>query len=75
MLSVPHNVSFRSPALQEVLSENLQSLSDQLLPGYFAFCHLVFVSIWTSPGRTIDMFQLLRNIRKSVLFIFLQIIS
>lgn len=39
-------------------------MNDSLLAGYRGFCHLVFVSIWTSPGRVIDMLQLLRNVRK-----------
>lgn len=57
-------VLFRSPALKAILSSRVQSLADPLLAGYGAFCHLVFVSVWTSPGRSIDMQQLLRNVRK-----------
>jgi hypothetical protein len=57
-------VSCRSPALHSVLSRHTQSLGDPLLAAYKAFCHLVFVSVWTAPGRSIDMMQLLRNVRK-----------
>ena len=52
-------LSPRSPALQEILSQQKFSLNDPLRAGYRAFCHLVFVSIWTAPGRVIDNQQLL----------------
>jgi hypothetical protein len=54
----------RSPVLQQLLAGQSQSLGDPLLAGYRGFCHLVFVSVWTAPGRSLDMFQLLRNVRK-----------
>mmetsp|Transcript_11038 Transcript_11038/g.18018 ORF Transcript_11038/g.18018 Transcript_11038/m.18018 type:complete len:400 (+) Transcript_11038:91-1290(+) len=54
----------RSSVLQKILSQQTHSLADPLLAGYKAFCHVVFMSIWTAPGRAIDMQQLLRNVRK-----------
>jgi hypothetical protein len=54
----------RSPVLQDILSQHSCSLNDPVLAAYKAFSHIVFVAIWTSPGRSIDMAELLRNVRK-----------
>jgi hypothetical protein len=51
-------VDFRSKALHRILAANDQNA------GYRGFCHIVFISIWTSLGRKIDASTLLRNVRK-----------
>mmetsp|Transcript_20927 Transcript_20927/g.21603 ORF Transcript_20927/g.21603 Transcript_20927/m.21603 type:complete len:284 (+) Transcript_20927:328-1179(+) len=48
----------KSPILRRILSE----VDNEA--GYRGFCFTVFIAIWTSPGRKIDAFTLLKHIRK-----------